>query len=333
MTVGEKIQSCRKELGMSQEELGQKLLVSRQTISLWEKGQTVPTLDNLIRLKETLGISLDKLFDDMNAETAETPARETYRFRFSKRDWNEIQKAQGSALYKRTVWFTLLLLILIVFRLASSAPDPFFGFLIGALALSLVQFGKAIYRYRQSWKRGLDKKLASEYVYEVFDDHLQIRIFRNDDLVHLVKYGFDEIGQMQPAGNYIFFSFGGPMYVVRKSALQENSFFYSYMYHHPLPSGMRAVYGPKKTVSNVLFAASLLSVIAAALLSFAVSADNPLLFGENLWLFFLFTPFPVASVAWGFYLKSKGYAYKKNVAVGIIMTILLCLYGAAAFAF
>ena len=37
MTVGEKIQTYRKQLGMSQEELGQKLLVSRQTISLWKK--------------------------------------------------------------------------------------------------------------------------------------------------------------------------------------------------------------------------------------------------------------------------------------------------------
>ena len=51
MTVGERIQMYRKQLGFSQEELGQKLLVSRQTISLWEKNQTVPTIDNLIRLK------------------------------------------------------------------------------------------------------------------------------------------------------------------------------------------------------------------------------------------------------------------------------------------
>ena len=50
MTVGEKIQKYRKDLGMSQEELGQKLLVSRQTISLWEKNQTVPTIDNLMLL-------------------------------------------------------------------------------------------------------------------------------------------------------------------------------------------------------------------------------------------------------------------------------------------
>lgn len=63
MTVGEKIQIFRKKLGMSQEELGQKLLVSRQTVSLWEKDQTVPTLDNLMRLKEIFGVSIDEILD------------------------------------------------------------------------------------------------------------------------------------------------------------------------------------------------------------------------------------------------------------------------------
>ena len=50
MTVGEKIQFYRKKIGLSQEELGQKMLVSRQTVSLWEMDKTLPTVDNLIRL-------------------------------------------------------------------------------------------------------------------------------------------------------------------------------------------------------------------------------------------------------------------------------------------
>lgn len=64
MTVGEKIQFYRKNLGLSQEELGQKLHVSRQTVSLWEKDQTVPTIDNLTLLKEIFRISFDKMLGD-----------------------------------------------------------------------------------------------------------------------------------------------------------------------------------------------------------------------------------------------------------------------------
>ena len=61
MTIGESIMKKRKDLGLSQEELAEKLLVSRQTISLWEKDQTQPTIDNLMRLKEIFGVSIDRL--------------------------------------------------------------------------------------------------------------------------------------------------------------------------------------------------------------------------------------------------------------------------------
>jgi len=64
MTIGEKIQNYRKNLGLSQDELGQKLRVSRQTVSLWETDQTLPTIDNLVLLKEIFGVSFDKILGD-----------------------------------------------------------------------------------------------------------------------------------------------------------------------------------------------------------------------------------------------------------------------------
>ena len=61
MTIGESICKLRKEKGLSQETLGEMLLVSRQTVSMWEKDQTVPTVDNLLRLKEVFRVSVDKI--------------------------------------------------------------------------------------------------------------------------------------------------------------------------------------------------------------------------------------------------------------------------------
>ena len=46
---------------MSQEELAEKLLVSRQTVSLWETDQTYPTIENLILLKEIFGVQIDDM--------------------------------------------------------------------------------------------------------------------------------------------------------------------------------------------------------------------------------------------------------------------------------
>ena len=68
MTEGQRIQHYRKLQGLSQEELGQRLLVSRQTVSLWENDQTLPTIDNLVRLKEIFGVSLDEILTEQSVE-------------------------------------------------------------------------------------------------------------------------------------------------------------------------------------------------------------------------------------------------------------------------
>jgi len=52
----------RKNNGLSQEDLAKKLLVSRQTVSQWETDQTIPSVDNIYRLKEILNVSYQELF-------------------------------------------------------------------------------------------------------------------------------------------------------------------------------------------------------------------------------------------------------------------------------
>ena len=52
MTIGEKIYELRKQKGLSQEELAEKLNVSRQSVSLWETNQTVPQIDYLMELSK-----------------------------------------------------------------------------------------------------------------------------------------------------------------------------------------------------------------------------------------------------------------------------------------
>ena len=61
MTTGEKIAALRKEQGMSQEVLGEKLGLSRQAVSKWEADQAVPTMDNLMELSKLFGVPVDTL--------------------------------------------------------------------------------------------------------------------------------------------------------------------------------------------------------------------------------------------------------------------------------
>lgn len=67
MILAEKIMNLRKKNGWSQEELAQQLSVSRQSVSKWEGGQSIPDLDKLLALSQIFGVTLDYLVkDDMD---------------------------------------------------------------------------------------------------------------------------------------------------------------------------------------------------------------------------------------------------------------------------
>lgn len=68
MKFEEKLMSLRKSRGWSQEELGEKLGVTRQTVSKWELGATTPEMEKLTAMSELFGISIDEL---VNGESTE----------------------------------------------------------------------------------------------------------------------------------------------------------------------------------------------------------------------------------------------------------------------
>ena len=61
MELGGQIKRHRTQLGLSQEELAEKIFVTRQSVSNWETGKTYPDLQSLLRLSELFGLSLDEL--------------------------------------------------------------------------------------------------------------------------------------------------------------------------------------------------------------------------------------------------------------------------------
>lgn len=59
MELGERIQSLRKMQGISQDELADKIGVSRQAVSKWENQQSIPDLDKVIMLSDYFGVTTD----------------------------------------------------------------------------------------------------------------------------------------------------------------------------------------------------------------------------------------------------------------------------------
>ena len=58
---GKKLQDLRKENGMTQRELGDRLGYSNQTVSFWESGRREPDLDALVAIAKVFDVSVDYL--------------------------------------------------------------------------------------------------------------------------------------------------------------------------------------------------------------------------------------------------------------------------------
>ena len=77
MTIGQRIAQKRKELGLSQEALGSKLGVSRQSIYKWEADSALPEVDKLIALSRLFGVSVGWLLGVEEPPEADAAPAET----------------------------------------------------------------------------------------------------------------------------------------------------------------------------------------------------------------------------------------------------------------
>lgn len=77
MDFNNRLYELRKQKGLSQEELANRVNVSRQTISKWEVGDSTPDMEKLIALSDLFGISLDELVSGKSPQAAENPVKKS----------------------------------------------------------------------------------------------------------------------------------------------------------------------------------------------------------------------------------------------------------------
>ena len=127
MELGGQIKRYRIRLGLSQEELADRIFVTRQSVSNWENGRTYPDLQSLLRLSDLFGLSLDELIKG-DIETME----------------EEINKLE---IQKMTRWGGILALLMLTLMLL---PAPLLklldtaGFLLVMAPLFLVGMAVAL---------------------------------------------------------------------------------------------------------------------------------------------------------------------------------------------
>ncbi len=66
----------RKKFGYTQDQIAEKVGVSRQAVAKWEKGETLPDIDNIIALADIYGVTIDSLVRNVAAYRGPTPEKQ-----------------------------------------------------------------------------------------------------------------------------------------------------------------------------------------------------------------------------------------------------------------
>ncbi|WP_303838080.1 helix-turn-helix domain-containing protein [Ruminococcus flavefaciens] len=150
MILADKIIELRKKSGMSQEELAEKLGVSRQSISKWEGAQSTPDLNRILQLSEIFSVSTDTLLKDteeLSAESAsvqETVETEPPLRKVSMKEANSFLEKNEKHSIRTAIGVVLCILCVLPMILLETLGDT--GDVIGvALMFMLISAGVALF--------------------------------------------------------------------------------------------------------------------------------------------------------------------------------------------
>ncbi|MBE5814043.1 MAG: helix-turn-helix transcriptional regulator [Clostridiales bacterium] len=121
--LGNNIITCRKKLGLSQQQLADRMNVVRQTISKWEKDLSVPDADALVRLADALEVTVPELLGQPVPEDAGTPEYAAVLAQIAEQ--MAAQNRRRSLIWKIVAW---VLGIIVVLHILLFAASTFFAF-------------------------------------------------------------------------------------------------------------------------------------------------------------------------------------------------------------
>lgn len=263
------------------------------------------------------------MINNENFNNVDSLPLEYYCFTYNENEMNEIFKLQCKAFYKIPAIIALILFASILSLIKSSDSKLLIGIVTGILCVHLYYYIRGFFTYKKNWKKGYEHVCKSVYEYGIYENYIDITIYRNNEIIRKYKCYSNEIDNIQILGNWLLIQFSGQLFIVRKSDLIENSAFYSYMYKCMPKSTEKPAPKILKIISNILCFTSFLSPLIFSTVALLNIANN--VFNENMWLFCLFALIPISSVIYGVFLKSKGYEYKKNVKAGIIVAVILLI--------
>ena len=119
MRIADKIKNARIQKGYTQEQVAENLLVSRQTISNWENGKSLPDIISIIKMSELYEISLDEM---MKGDKA-----------LLKKVERDVGAVKAEKKLIKFAWISIVIAIILMILGEIIEGNPFIDFMNGAL--------------------------------------------------------------------------------------------------------------------------------------------------------------------------------------------------------
>ena len=119
MRIADKIKNARMQKGYTQEQVAENLLVSRQTISNWENGRSLPDIISIIKMSELYELSLDEM---MKGDKA-----------LLKKVERDVGAVKAEKKLIKFAWISIVIAIILMILGEIIEGNPFIDFMNGAL--------------------------------------------------------------------------------------------------------------------------------------------------------------------------------------------------------
>jgi transcriptional regulator with XRE-family HTH domain len=176
MSLGSNITNYRKTKQWSQEELGYRMGVSRQSISLWETDQTIPSLDNLKLLSELFDVSLDALILSVDDHQEVASPNLNYQTKYTRELHQKVIKDVWN-FHQRHGWLIIYLAVIMIFLGLLVLEDSMTLRITYIIGLMLSSIGLPFVRKRAVRKIidiAHERTEGNSNIYLFYDTHLVI---------------------------------------------------------------------------------------------------------------------------------------------------------------
>lgn len=162
--------------------------------------------------------------DNINNGTLTEP-KEKYTFSFTAQEAAMLgKKAMRNLNIKGGILLAVLAALALYVEFSPEHNENAYGLLFIFVLIGFI----SVYRVnKKAWKRFEENIPKSVYGYDVYDDHFEVSISRDEETVHWQKVGFSQVTAMDDCGGIIRMTFTGQTWLLRRSELTPESVFFS----------------------------------------------------------------------------------------------------------